>query len=121
MLLNFLVNFYLLIPVWLIKLICFFNKDIKREYIFDPQSKLLIYLFPKLELQNVKNDEIKNLRSAIEKIGTNKLQHVIWDIDSCYLSMPKDNIVKAMQHILDSVRNQTRKCHNSKVTSLCVS
>ena len=71
MLLNFLVNFYLLIPVWLIKLICIFNKDIKREYIFDPQSKLLIYLFPKLELQNVKNDEIKNLRSAIEKKRTN--------------------------------------------------
>ena len=71
MLLNFLVNFYLLIPVWLIKLICIFNKDIKREYIFDPQSKLLIYLFPKLELQNVKNDEIKNLRSAIDKRRTN--------------------------------------------------
>ncbi|MEC7774163.1 MAG: alpha/beta hydrolase [Pseudomonadota bacterium] len=71
MLLNFLVNFYLLIPVWLIKLICIFNKDIKREYIFDPQSKLLIYLFPKLELQNVKNDEIQNLRSAIEKRRTN--------------------------------------------------
>ena len=71
MLLNFLVNFYLLIPVWLIKLICIFNKDIKREYIFDPQSKLLIYLFPKLELQNVKNDEIKNLRSAIDKKRTN--------------------------------------------------
>ena len=71
MLLNFLVNFCLLIPVWLIKLICIFNKDIKREYIFDPQSKLLIYLFPKLELQNVKNNEIKNLRSAIEKRRTN--------------------------------------------------
>ena len=71
MLLNFLVNFYLLIPVWLIKLIYIFNKDIKREYIFDAQSKLLIYLFPKLELQNVKNDEIKNLRSAIEKRRTN--------------------------------------------------
>ena len=51
-------------------------------------------------------------RGAIEKIGTNKLQHAIWDIDSCYPSMPKDNIVKAMQHILDSVRNQTRKCKN---------
>ena len=50
------------------------------------------------------------LRDAIEKIGTNKLQHAIWDIDSCYPSMPKENIVKAMQHILDSVRNQTRKC-----------
>ena len=24
--------------------------------------------------------------------------------------MPKDNIVKAMEHILDSVRHQTRKC-----------
>ncbi len=71
MLLNFLVNFYLLIPVWLIKIICIFNKDIKREYIFDPQSKLLIYLFPKLELQNVKNDDIKNLRSAIDKRRTN--------------------------------------------------
>ena len=36
------------------------------------------------------------LKDAIENIGTNKLQHAIWDIDSCYPSMPKDNIVKAI-------------------------
>ena len=50
------------------------------------------------------------IRAAIEKIGCDKLEHRIWDIDSCYPSMPKADIIEAMEHILHNVRNQTRKC-----------
>ena len=50
------------------------------------------------------------IRAAIEKIGCDKLEHRIWDIDSCYPSMPKADIIEAMQHILQNVRAQTRKC-----------
>ena len=49
------------------------------------------------------------IREAIEKIGTDKLGYRIWDIDSCYPSMPKGGIVRAMSHILEHVRGQTRK------------
>ena len=60
MLLNFLVNFYLLIPVWLIKLICIFNKDINLA------KKLGIDL--DLRPQNLDFDTYFNLTKEYENL-----------------------------------------------------
>ena len=64
---NFLINLFLLIPIWTLKVILFFNVDIKRKYIFDTQSQFLTYLLPKFDLHNVKNEEIQDVRNLIEE------------------------------------------------------
>ena len=35
-------------------------------------------------------------------------EHRIWDIDSCYPSMPKADIIEAMEHILENVKCQIK-------------
>jgi len=64
---NFLINLFLLIPIWTLKVILFFHIDIKRKYIFDTQSQILTYLLPKFDLHNVKNEEIQDVRNLIEE------------------------------------------------------
>ena len=64
---NFLINLFFFIPIWALKVIFIFNKDIKREYVFDVQSKALLSLMPKFEINKVSNDEIPAIRDLIEK------------------------------------------------------
>ena len=80
MLLNFLVNFYLLIPVWLIKLICIFNKDIKREKL----SNMIKNNQPKRSLtaKSVREQfiqEVEDKKDKVDKVidimrGKNKIK-----------------------------------------------
>ena len=64
---NFLINLFFLVPVWVLKVLFIFNKDIKRKYVFDVQSKALLSLMPKFEINKVSNDEIPAIRDLIEK------------------------------------------------------
>ena len=64
---NFLINLFFLVPVWVLKVLFIFNKDIKRKYIFDTQSKALLSLMPKFEIHKISNDEIPAIRDLIEK------------------------------------------------------
>ena len=64
---NFLINLFFLVPVWVLKVLFIFNKDIKRKYIFDIQSKALLSLMPKFEIHKISNDEIPAIRDLIEK------------------------------------------------------
>ena len=50
------------------------------------------------------------LRDAKRLFGKNaKFEHHIWDVDSCYPSMPRQDIVRAMQDILDQTVAQDRR------------
>ncbi len=64
---NFLINIFFLIPVWLLKIVFIFNKDIKRKYIFDIQSMALLLLMPKFEIHKISDDEIPEIRELIEE------------------------------------------------------
>tara|TARA_B100000965_G_scaffold405124_1_gene437986 strand:- start:1177 stop:2187 length:1011 start_codon:yes stop_codon:yes gene_type:complete len=64
---NFLINLFFFIPVWVLKAIFIFNKDIKREYVFDIQSKALLSLMPKFEIHKISDNEIQELRELIEE------------------------------------------------------
>ena len=64
---NILINLFFLIPVWLLKLISIFNKDIKRKFIFDTQSKFFLSLMPKFDIHEVADEEITTIRNLIEE------------------------------------------------------
>ena len=64
---NFLINIFFLIPVWLLKIVFIFSKDIKRKYIFDVQSMALLSLMPKFEIHKISDDEIPEIRELIEE------------------------------------------------------
>tara|TARA_X000000368_G_scaffold419049_1_gene421813 strand:- start:5476 stop:6486 length:1011 start_codon:yes stop_codon:yes gene_type:complete len=64
---NFLINLFFLVPVWVLNALFIFNKDIKRKYVFDVQSKALLFLMPKFEIHKISNDEIPAIRDLIEK------------------------------------------------------
>ena len=63
---NFFINLFFLIPLWLLKLISIFNKDIKRKFIFDTQSKFFLSLIPKFDIHEVTDEEIPTIRNLIE-------------------------------------------------------
>lgn len=63
---NLLINLFFLIPIWLLKLIFIFNKDIKRKFIFDTQSKFFLSLMPKFDIHEVADEEITTIRNLIE-------------------------------------------------------
>ena len=52
---NFLINILFSIPVWLIELVYKFNKDVKRGFIFDSQSRMLFALMPKFDLHKIED------------------------------------------------------------------
>ena len=52
---NFLINILFSIPVWLIELVYVFNKDVKRGFIFDSQSRMLFALMPKFDLHKIED------------------------------------------------------------------
>ena len=64
---NLLINLFFLIPIWLLKLIFIFNKDIKRKFIFDTQSKFFLSLMPKFDIHEVADEEITTIRNLIEE------------------------------------------------------
>tara|TARA_B100000965_G_scaffold309974_1_gene269292 strand:- start:614 stop:1624 length:1011 start_codon:yes stop_codon:yes gene_type:complete len=64
---NLLINIFFLIPVWLLKTVLIFNKDVKRKYIFDVQSMALLSLMPKFEIHKISDDEIPEIRELIEE------------------------------------------------------
>ena len=64
---NFLINILFSIPVWLIELIYKFNKDVKRGFIFDSQSRMFLALMPKFELHKIEDDEIPKIRNLINE------------------------------------------------------
>ena len=64
---NFLINLFFFIPIWALKVIFIFNKDIKREYVFDVQSKALLSLMPKFEIHKISDNEIPEIRDQIEE------------------------------------------------------
>ena len=64
---NLLINLFFLIPVWLLELISIFNKDIKRKFIFDTQSKIFLSLMPKFDIHEVADEEISTIRNLIEE------------------------------------------------------
>tara|TARA_B100001250_G_scaffold378558_1_gene368469 strand:- start:1571 stop:2581 length:1011 start_codon:yes stop_codon:yes gene_type:complete len=67
MLRNFFINLFFLIPVWLIDLLSVFNKDVKRKFIFDKQSKLFLSLIPKFDIHKVSDDDISEIRNLIDE------------------------------------------------------
>ena len=64
---NLFINLFFLIPIWLLKLISIFNKDIKRKFIFDTQSKFFLSLMPKFDIHEVADEEITTIRNLIEE------------------------------------------------------
>ena len=64
---NLLINLFFYIPIWLIKIFLFFKRDVKRKYSLDPQAQLLLSLFPKYDIEQIKNDELSVFRESIEK------------------------------------------------------
>ena len=64
---NILINLFFLIPIWLLKLISIFNKDIKRKFIFDTQSKFFLSLMPKFDIHEVADEDITTIRNLIEE------------------------------------------------------
>ena len=64
---NILINLFFLIPIWLLKLISIFNKDIKRKFIFDTQSKIFLSLMPKFDIHEVADEDITTIRNLIEE------------------------------------------------------
>ena len=64
---NLLINLFFLIPIWLLELISIFNKDIKRKFIFDTQSKIFLSLMPKFDIHEVADEEISTIRNLIEE------------------------------------------------------
>ena len=64
---NFLINILFSIPVWLIELVYKFNKDVKRGFIFDSQSRMLFALMPKFDLHKIEDDEIPKIRNLINE------------------------------------------------------
>ena len=64
---NILINLFFLIPIWLLELISIFNKDIKRKFIFDTQSKIFLSLMPKFDIHEVADEEISTIRNLIEE------------------------------------------------------
>ena len=64
---NFFINLFFIIPVWIINFVYKLNKDIKREYIFDAQSKFLFALMPKFDLHLIEDDEIPKVRDLINQ------------------------------------------------------
>ena len=67
---NFLINILFSIPVWLIELVYKFNKDVKRGFIFDSQSRMLFALMPKLDLHTIEDDEIPKFRNLINDLNS---------------------------------------------------
>ena len=64
---NFFINLFFIIPVWIINIVYKLNKDIKREYIFDAQSKFLFALMPKFDLHLIEDNEIPKVRDLINE------------------------------------------------------
>ena len=64
---NFFINLFFIIPVWIINFVYKLNKDIKREYIFDAQSKFLFALMPKFDLHLIEDNEIPKVRDLINQ------------------------------------------------------
>ena len=64
---NFFINLFFIIPVWIINIFYKLNKDIKREYIFDAQSKFLFALMPKFDLHLIEDNEIPKVRDLINE------------------------------------------------------
>ena len=64
---NFFINLFFIIPVWIINFVYKLNKDIKREYIFDAQSKFLFALMPKFDLHLIEDSEIPKVRDLINQ------------------------------------------------------
>ena len=66
MLRNFFINLFFLIPVWFLNVIFFFNKDEKRKFFFDMQSKIFLSLIPKFDIHKVLDEDISEIRDVIE-------------------------------------------------------
>ena len=64
---NLFINLFFLIPIWILKLISIFNKDIKRKFIFDTQSKFFLSLMPKFDIHEVADEDITTIRNLIEE------------------------------------------------------
>ena len=64
---NFFINVFFLLPIWVIELVSLFSKDIKRDYSFDAQSKILFALMPKFDLHKVEDKEIPKVRDLINE------------------------------------------------------
>ena len=64
---NFLINIFFLVPVWFLNLIGIFNKDIKRKFIFDMQSKFFLSLIPQFNIHEVSDENIPEVRNLIEQ------------------------------------------------------
>ena len=64
---NFFINVFFLLPIWVIELVSLFSKDIKRDYSFDAQSKILFTLMPKFDLHKVEDKEIPKVRDLINE------------------------------------------------------
>ena len=62
---NFFINLFFSIPIWIIDIFYNLKKDIKRENIFDSQSKFLFALMPKFDLHKVEDNEIQEVRNLI--------------------------------------------------------
>ena len=67
MLRNFFINLFFLIPVWFLNVIFFFNKDEKRKFFFDMQSKIFLSLIPKFDIHEVLDEDISEIRDVIEQ------------------------------------------------------
>ncbi len=63
---NFLINLFFLMPLWLLNLISFLNKDVKRKFIFDTQSKFFLSLIPKFDIHEISDEELPKIRELIE-------------------------------------------------------
>ena len=64
---NFLIKILFSIPVWVIELFFLFRKDIKRNYIFDSQSRMFLFLAPKFDIHLVEDEEIPYIRNLINE------------------------------------------------------
>ena len=91
---NFLINLFFLIPSWLLSLISFLNKDVKRKFIFDTQSKFFLSLMPKFDIHEVSDEEIPKIRELIETKRKN-----------LNLSKRTQRTVKRIDHLIEESKD----------------
>jgi len=90
MIIRILIKLFFLIPASFFKLLFIFTKNIKRGYIFDPQSRALLYLLPNLNLQELGDEAVPDIRNLIIK-NRKKMR----------LSLKTKRRVETVDHFLD--------------------
>ena len=83
--------------------------------LFNAVGRAWMFIVNQWETEHHILKDAMNVPNIIKQAKTNfggdnvEYEHHIWDVDSCYPSMPREDILKAMGDILLEVRSTDRK------------